>query len=91
MYENMWEHQTHHKGTAIWLGLCLQKHVAGFAHQLAFSALLSHWVLKLVFSQQQLDTPSVYSKSILRRTLRTLNAPGATSSGQVLPRAAELW
>ena len=43
------------------------------------------------FSQQQLDTPSVYFKCVLRRTLRTLNAPGATSSGQVLPRAAEQW
>ena len=25
MYENVWKHQTHHKGTAIWLGLCLSK------------------------------------------------------------------
>ena len=25
MYENMRKHQTHHKGTAIWLGLCLSK------------------------------------------------------------------
>ena len=24
MYENMWKHQTHHKGTAIWLGVGCQ-------------------------------------------------------------------
>ncbi len=90
MYENVRKHQTHHKGPAIWLGLCLQQRVAGFVQQIVFSALLSHWVLKLVFSQQQLDTPSVYFKCALRSTLRTLHVPGATNSGQVLPRAAEL-